>query len=67
MGSADVKTNLHPLTERLLRGVAESLQAKINALSRQADLEKCPGGRQGIRDEILALHEDKEEILALLA
>ena len=62
-----MKSHLHPYTERLLREIAESLQAKINSLSRQADLEKCPGGRQGIRDEILALHEDKEEILALLA
>ena len=61
-----MKTNLHPYTERLLREIAESLQAKINSLARQADMEDCHGVRQGIRDEISALCEDKKEILALL-
>lgn len=61
-----MKTNLHPYTERLLREIAESLQAKINSLARQADMEDCPGVRQGIHNEISALCEDKMEILALL-
>ena len=62
-----MKTGLHPYTERLLREIAESLQAKINSLARQADMEDCPGVRRGIQDEISALCEDKNEILALLA
>ena len=61
-----MKTNPHHYTERLLREIAESLQAKINSLARQADMEDCPGVRQGIMDEISALCEDKKEILALL-
>ena len=61
-----MKTNLHPHTERLLREIAESLQAKVNSLARQADMEDCPGVRQQIHDEIAALCEDKKEILALL-
>ena len=61
-----MKTHLHPYTEGLLREIAESLQAKVNSLARQADMEDCPGVRQGIRDEISALCEDKMEILALL-
>ena len=62
-----MKSDHHPYTERLLREVAESLQAKANALARQADMEDCPGVRQGIRNEMSALCEDKREILALLA
>lgn len=61
-----MKTNLHPYTERLLREIAESLQAKVNSLARQADEETCPGVRQGIRDEMLALREDKMGICRLL-
>ena len=61
-----MKTNLHPYTERLLREIAESLQAKINSLARQADMEDCPGVRQHIRDEIATLGEDKKEIVGLL-
>ena len=61
-----MKSAFHPHTERLLREIAESLQAKANSLARQADMEDCPGVRQGIRDEIAALCEDKKEILALL-
>ena len=44
-----MKTNLHPYTERLLREIAESLQAKANSLARQADMEDCPGVRQGLQ------------------
>ena len=62
-----MKTNLHPYTERLLREIAGSLQAKINSLARQADMEDCPGVRQGIHDEISALCEDKKEIVGLLS
>lgn len=58
--------SLHPYTERLLREIAESLQAKINSIARQADMEDCHGVRRGIHDEISALCEDKKEILALL-
>lgn len=61
-----MKPNLHPYTERLLREIAESLQARINSLARQADMEDCPGVRQHIRDEIAALCEDKNEIVGLL-
>lgn len=61
-----MKSDFHPFTERLLREIAESLQAKINSLAQQADGETCPGSRQGIMDEIQALREDKKEILALL-
>ena len=61
-----MKTNLHPYTERLLREIAESLQAKANSLARQADMEDRPGVRQGILDEIAALCEDKKEICLLL-
>jgi hypothetical protein len=61
-----VKSDFHPITERLLRDLAESLQAHINSLARQADDETCLGSRQGIMDEILALREDKKEICLLL-
>ena len=61
-----MKTHLHPYTERLLREIAESLQAKANSLARQADMEDRPGVRQGILDEIAALCEDKREIVGLL-
>ena len=61
-----MKSDFHPHTERLLREIVETLQAEINSLARQADMEDCPGVRQGIRDEIAALCEDKKEILALL-
>jgi len=61
-----MKSEFHPHTERLLREVAETLQAEINALARQADAETCPGSRQGILDEIQALREDKKEIVELL-
>ena len=61
-----MKSDRHPYTERLLREIAESLQAKVNSLARQADMEDCPGVRQGIRDEIAALCEDKKEICLLL-
>ena len=61
-----MKSDLHPYTERLLREIAESLQAKANSLARQANEETCPGSRQGILDEIQALREDKKEIVELL-
>ena len=61
-----MRTELHPYTERLLREIAESIQAKANSLARQADMEDCPGVRQGIQDEISALCEDKKEIVGLL-
>ena len=57
----------HPYSEKLLRACAESLQARIYALVRQADEERCPGARQRILDEAAALREDKEAIASLLA
>ena len=57
----------HPYSEKLLREVVESLQARVACLVRQADKEPCPGVRQSILDEAAALCEDKKEILALLA
>ena len=61
-----MKSEFHPHTERLLREVAETLQAEISSLARQANEETCPGSRQGILDEIQALREDKKEIVELL-
>lgn len=61
-----MKSAFHPHTERLLREVAETLQAEINALARQADAETCPGARRDIMGEIQALREDKKEICLLL-
>ena len=57
----------HPYSEKLLREVVESLQARVACLVRQADKEPCPGVRQSILDEAAALREDKEEIRQLLA
>ena len=57
----------HPYSEKLLREVVESLQARVACLVRQACDETCPGVRQSILDEAAALREDKEEIRQLLA